>query len=126
MDDEIDRLLHDHADRWRDAQPEVHLERMIGGAVLAVFNRAFSVRQFDRLVQAFENGLSVETSELMPTMDYVHQLSHLDGMTDIVDTLGVGGNPAAIVFAVEFFFEGLHLNRRLNKSGGDGPARYSR
>lgn len=32
MDDEIDRLLRDHAERWRDAQPEVHLARMTGGA----------------------------------------------------------------------------------------------
>jgi magnesium chelatase subunit I len=101
-------------------------DRMIGSAVLSVFNRTFSIREFDRLVQAFENGLSVETSDLMPSMDYVHQLSHLDGMNDIVDTLGVGGNPAAVASAVEFVLEGLHLNRRLNKAAGDGPARYSR
>jgi magnesium chelatase subunit I len=101
-------------------------ERMINSAVLAVFNRTFTIREFDRLVQAFENGLSVETSDLMPAMDYVHQLSHLDGMTEIVNTLGVGGNPAAVASAVEFVLEGLHLNRRLNKTAGDGPARYSR
>jgi magnesium chelatase subunit I len=100
--------------------------RMINGAVLAVFNRTFSIREFDRLVQAFENGLAVETSDLMPAMDYVHQLSHLDGMSDIVKTLGVGGNPAAVASAVEFVLEGLHLNRRLNKAAGEGPARYSR
>jgi magnesium chelatase subunit I len=47
-------------------------------------------------------------------------------MNDIVDTLGVGGNPAAVASAVEFVLEGLHLNRRLNKAAGDGPARYSR
>ena len=76
--------------------------------------------------QAFENGLAVETSDLMPSMDYVLQLSHLDGMNDIVDTLGVSGNPAGVASAVEFVLEGLHLNRRLNKATGDGPARYSR
>jgi magnesium chelatase subunit I len=101
-------------------------ERMINSAVLAVFNRTFSIREFDRLVQAFENGLEVETSDLMPIMDYVHQLSHLDGMGDIVKTLDVGGNPAAVASAVEFVLEGLHLNRRLNKLAGDGPVRYSR
>jgi magnesium chelatase subunit I len=101
-------------------------DRMTNSAVLAVFNRTFSIREFDRLVQAFENGLAVETSDLMPSMDYVLQLSHLDGMNDIVDTLGVGGNPAGVASAVEFVLEGLHLNRRLNKATGDGPARYSR
>jgi magnesium chelatase subunit I len=101
-------------------------DRMINSAVLIVFNRTFSIREFDRLVQAFENGLAVETSDLMPAMDYVLQLSHLDGMSDIVDTLGVSGNPAGVASAVEFVLEGLHLNRRLNKATGDGPARYSR
>jgi magnesium chelatase subunit I len=101
-------------------------DRMTNSAVLAVFNRTFSIREFDRLVQAFENGLAVETSDLMPSMDYVLQLSHLDGMNDIVDTLGVSGNPAGVASAVEFVLEGLHLNRRLNKATGDGPARYSR
>src|SRR6185295_2803678 len=99
-------------------------DRMTNSAVLAVFNRTFSIREFDRLVQAFENGLAVETSDLMPSMDYVLQLSHLDGMNDIVDTLGVSGNPAGVASAVEFVLEGLHLNRRLNKATGDGPARY--
>ncbi|MDQ2683048.1 MAG: magnesium chelatase, partial [Chloroflexota bacterium] len=65
-------------------------------------------------------------SDQMPAMDYVLQLSHLDGMNDIVAALGVGGNPAAVASAVEFVLEGLHLNRRLNKSGGEGPNRYSR
>ena len=101
-------------------------DRMTNSAILIVFNRTFSIREFDRLVQAFENGLAVETSDLMPAMDYVLQLSHLDGMSDIVDTLGVSGNPAGVASAVEFVLEGLHLNRRLNKAMGDGPARYSR
>jgi magnesium chelatase subunit I len=93
---------------------------------VTVFNRHFSVRQFDRLILAFENGLVVEASELMPAMDYVHQLSHLDGMREAIDKLGVGGNPAAVASAVEFVLEGLHLNRKLNKERGGGPARYHR
>jgi len=109
-----------------EVREEAVVEKMVNNAVLAIFNSAFSIRQFDRLVQAFENGLAVETSELMPAMDYVHQLSHLDGMADVVETLGVKGNPAAVASAVEFVLEGLHLNRRLNKAEGSGPNRYSR
>jgi magnesium chelatase subunit I len=63
---------------------------------------------------------------MMPAMDYVHQLSHLDGVADAIRKLDVGGNPAAVASAVEFVLEGLHLNRRLNKDAGRGPARYSR
>ena len=102
------------------------VDKLIQSAIVTTFNRHFSVRQFERLVLAFDNGLNVEASEMMPALDYVHQLSHLEGMGDAVSKLGVGGNPAAVASAVEFVLEGLHLNRRLNKDAGRGPARYHR
>jgi magnesium chelatase subunit I len=104
------------------------VDKLIQSAVLAVFNRYFSVRDFDRLVLAFDNGLTVDASELMPSLNYVHQLSHLDGVAPAVARLDVGGNPAAVASAVELILEGLHLNRRLNKdeSSNAGPARYHR
>ena len=102
------------------------VEKLLKTAVVTVFNRHFSSRQFDRLVLAFDNGLNVESSDMMPAMDYVHQLSHLDGMGDAVSSLGVGGNPAAVASAVEFVLEGLHLHRRLNKDEGQGSARFHR
>jgi magnesium chelatase subunit I len=109
-----------------EVREEQVVDRFMQAAVATVFNRAFSVRQFERLILAFENGLTVEASELMPSMDYVLQLSHLDGLKEAVDQLGVGGNPAAVASAVEFILEGLHLNRKLNKDGSVGPARYHR
>ena len=102
------------------------VDKLLQTAIVTTFNRHFPVRQFDRLVLAFDNGLTIEASELMPAMDYVHQLSHLDGMADAIDKLGVAGNPATVASAVEFVLEGLHLNRKLNKDHGRGPARYHR
>src|ERR671912_2641778 len=111
-----------------EIQEDQIVDKLIQGAVAAVFNRYFSVRDFDRLVLAFDNGLTVDASEMMPSPDYVHQLSHLDGVADAVAKLDVGGNPAAVASAVEFILEGLHLNRRLNKdeSTYSGPTRYHR
>ena len=109
-----------------EVREEQIVAKLIQGAVATTFNKYFSVRQFERIVLAFDNGLSVESSDMMPAMDYVHQLSHLDGMQDALKKLGVGGNPAAVASAVEFILEGLHLNRRLNKDAGRGPARYHR
>ena len=102
------------------------VDRLVQNAVSTTFTRHFSVREFERLVLAFDNGLSVESSDLMPSLDYVHQLSHIDGMKEAVAKLDVGGNPAAVASAIEFVLEGLHLNRRLNKDAGRGPARYHR
>ncbi len=104
------------------------VDKLLQGAIAAVFNRHFSVRDFERLVLAFDNGLTVEASELMPSHDYVNQLSHLDGVAEAVGRLDVSGNPAAVASGIEFILEGLHLNRRLNKdeSTYSGPARYHR
>ena len=109
-----------------EARDDQVIDKFMQTAVAGVFNRNFSVRQFDRLILAFDNGLTVEASEMMPSMDYVMQLSHLDGLKEAVDKLGVGGNPAAVASAVEFILEGLHLNRKLNKDAGTGPAKYHR
>jgi len=109
-----------------EVREEQIVSKLLAGAIVATFNRHFSVRQFDQLIQGFENGLVVDASELMPSMDYVLQISHMDGMKVAVDKLGVGGNPGAAASAVEFVLEGLHLNRKLNKDSGAGPARYHR
>lgn len=103
-----------------DLQEDRVVDKLIQGAVLTTFNRHFSPRDFDDLVLAFENGLTVETSDLMPSMGYVHQVSHMDGVRDAATMLGASGNPAALAAAVEFILEGLHLSRRLNKDRGAG------
>jgi magnesium chelatase subunit I len=112
-----------------EVRDEQIVDRLIQNAIVSTFNRYFSVRQFEALVQAFENGLNVESSDMMPAMDYVLQVSHLDGVREGIDKLNVGNNPAAVASAVEFILEGLHLNRRLNKAAREsagGSVRYHR
>ena len=102
------------------------VDKLIATAIATTFNRYFSVRDFEQLVQAFENGLNVDASDLMPAMDYVHQLSHLEGIKPALDRLGVSGNPGTVAAAIEFVLEGLHLNRKLNKDGSGGSGTYHR
>ena len=103
------------------------VDKLVQGAVAATFNRYFSVRDFDDLLLAFDNGLKVDVSDEMSSMSYVHQVSHMDGMREAIAKLDVAGSPAGVASGVEFVLEGLHLNRRLNKDragAGGAPARY--
>lgn len=109
-----------------DTREDEVVDRLVRAAVVAVFNRTLAARQFERLVQAFDNGLTVEASDTQPAMDYVVQLSHIDGLREGVEQLGASGSPAMVAAAVEFILEGLHLNRKLNKDAHGGPARYAR
>ena len=110
-----------------DAQEDRVIEKLIQGAIVSTFNSYYSVRDFDDLVLAFDNGLTVEVADDMDAMEYVHQVSHMDGMREALNKLDVAGNPQGVAAGVEFILEGLHLNRRLNKDDvgrNGGAVRY--
>jgi magnesium chelatase subunit I len=102
-------------DTLGDHEEDRIVEKLLQGAIMTTFNRYFSPHQFEDLVLAFENGLTVQASDTMPSMEYVHQVSHMAGMREAAGKLGAAGDPAAISSAVEFVLEGLHLCRRVNK-----------
>jgi magnesium chelatase subunit I len=110
-----------------DAQEDRVIEKLIQGAIATTFNSYYSVRDFDDLILAFDNGMTVEVADDMDALRYVHQVSHMDGMRDALGKLGVAGNPQGVAAGVEFILEGLHLNRKLNKDElgtTGGGARY--
>jgi magnesium chelatase subunit I len=109
-----------------DAREDRIVERLVQGAVLNVFNRYFTVQEFDELVHAFESGLNIEVGDTMPSMEYMLQASSAVGLKAAVAKLGAPNNPSSIASAVEFVLEGLHLNRKLNKDRTDHRSRYRR
>ncbi len=111
----------DTVEEGRDAQV---LERLIQGAVVAVFNRRCDVTELDDIVQAFKSGQSVETSESMGSGDYQKLLKDIPGLDEGMKAVTTSTNPAVQASAIEFVLEGLHLNKRLNKDAVSGQARY--
>jgi magnesium chelatase subunit I len=109
-----------------DTKEDRIVERLVQGAVLNVFNRYFSVQEFDDLIHTFEGGLNVEVGDTMPSMEYMLQASSAVGLKSAVARLGTQNNPASIASAVEFVLEGLHLNRKLNKDRLEHRTRYRR
>lgn len=102
------------------------VEKLIQKAIVGTFNRYFSVVDFEQLIRGFDAGLSMESSELMPSMEYVHQAAEVAEIKKAVAKLQAQGSPVTVASAVEFVLEGLHLNRKLNKDRGEGKARYRR
>src|SRR5213596_3159791 len=102
-----------------DITEERVIERLVQRSVLNVFNRTFSLAEFDSLLAAFGRGATMHVSSTLPSSEYVKQALQIPGMKGAVAKLGASGNPAAVAAAVEFVLEGLHLNRKLNKERGD-------
>jgi magnesium chelatase subunit I len=98
-----------------DTSEEKVVEKLVQRAILNVFNRHFTIGDLDELVQNFENGLSVEVSDGMSSLEYMTQAAEVGGLTEAVRKLDAQGNPALVASAMEFILEGLHLHRKLNK-----------
>ena len=109
-----------------DGREDKVVDKLVQHAVANVFARYFNVAEFDEVIGTFEHGRKIEASPLMASMDYVLASSQSKTMKGALQKIGAQGNPAIVASGVEFILEGLHLNRRLNKDSGRGPARYHR
>ena len=78
----------------------------------------FSASDFDDLVRAFQSGLKVDVSDMMPVG--VRASGGEARPLHAASKLGAK-DPAAVASAVEFVLEGLHLSRKLNKDSEGRP-----
>ena len=107
-----------------DGKEEQIIEKLIQGAVVAVFNRYFNVVDLEDVVTRFKAGLNADVSDTMASKKYLALVGSIDGMSQAVAKLETGENPALVASAIEFVLEGLHLNKRLNKDRVGGKIQY--
>ncbi len=107
-----------------EGRDEQVVERLLQGAVVAVFNRRCSVTDLAPVIDAFSEGASVETGENLQSAAYQQLLAHVAGLGEAVERVAPGAPPAVEASAIEFLLEGLHLNKRLNKEALAGRTRY--
>jgi magnesium chelatase subunit I len=107
-----------------DTREDKVLEKIVQGAVLAVWNRRFSPAEMGGLTDAFDGGARVEVSDRLASSDYVRRIAEIPALGEAVQKLGAGRSPAQVAAAAEFVLEGLHLNRKLNKDRVDGVVQY--
>jgi magnesium chelatase subunit I len=116
-----------------DETPEERVvERLITKALHTTFGRRVSIDQLESVIEAFEDGFTVETGDRTPSRDYVAWMHEVPGLATAVRRLGTfdvtdgAEEPAVVASAVEFLLEGLHLARRLNKERIPGGTVYHR
>ncbi len=107
-----------------DGREEQIVERLIQGAVLAVFNHHFSLGDLEPTVARFKAGFAAEVSDLTLSADYVKLAKEVEGLAAAADTLAPKATAPQTASAVEFILEGLHLNKRLNKDKVAGRYQY--
>jgi magnesium chelatase subunit I len=100
------------------------VERLVKGAVLAVFKELCPVEHLRDLVASFDEGTVVHVGDDVPATAYVDIASRMPALRAAVERLGVGESPAAVASGVELILEGLHLSKRLNKDAVGARATY--
>lgn len=109
---------------FEEANEQKIIDDLTRKGVLAVFNRHFQFDELENIVKQFNSGFSVETSDTMSARNYLRYLKEIPGLAKPVKKLTNSEAPEIMASVVEFIFEGLHLNKRLNKTRVEGKTVY--
>jgi len=111
---------------FEETREEKLLDDLTRKAVLAVFTRYYQLPKLEELVAQFSTGFAVEVSDTMPAKSYVRSAKEVMGLARAVKVVDDSERPETVASAVEFVLEGLHYNKRLNRSRLDGKMVYRR
>jgi magnesium chelatase subunit I len=92
------------------------VDDLIRKAVASVFNRYYEAEKFSAIVVPFNEGLSVEVSDMQPSQAYQSILKKLPGIDQMLKISGLPDRPEAVASAVEFILEGLYVNHLVKKT----------
>jgi magnesium chelatase subunit I len=109
-----------------DTSDEELLEGLLRRSCRRVFDERLSSDALQSVVEAFDAGWQVEVGADLPSREYLEGLDEIAGLREAAIGLAGGDSPARLASAIEFILEGLHLGNRLNKSAGEGRARYQK
>ncbi|HEV7733607.1 MAG TPA: magnesium chelatase [Candidatus Binatia bacterium] len=107
-----------------DKKEEDLVDRLIGRAVLKVWDQYLKVENVAPVVAHFEAGWGVEVSDVMKAEEYREGVQKIPGLLDAVMLLGPFESPGLMASAIEFVLEGLHLHQKLNKERAGGRWTY--
>jgi len=109
---------------FEDKNERKIINDFIRKATLNVFNRYFKSEELENIVKPFNDGFSVETSDKMSAKSYARYIKEIPGLPKVVKKMTNAETPEVLASILEFIFEGLHLNKRLNKTKVEGKTVY--
>ncbi|MDR3619269.1 MAG: sigma 54-interacting transcriptional regulator [Paludisphaera borealis] len=111
------------------------IQRIIDEAVKNIFGLHFDVREFRPIVDFFEAGQTIETTDMLPSKTLLERAGKAPGLRKRAEEVAAKFSPdltdadartAAAASAAEFILEGLHVHNKLNKSAKGGATAYRR
>ena len=109
---------------FEDKNEQKIITDLVRRATLSVFNRYYRTEELENVVKPFNDGFIVETSDNMNARSYAKYLKDIPELGKVVKKITKEDAPEIQASVIEFIFEGLHLNKRLNKSKVEGKTVY--
>jgi len=115
------------SEEGREQEVLTHLLRR---ATVDTFRRHLGASDLSALIDRFDEGLTVESGDLVPASRLLDQVGPVPGLGQVMERLGIDGGlegataPGLAAAALEFAMEGLFLNRRIAKDSVDGRTLY--
>ncbi|HYJ12517.1 MAG TPA: sigma 54-interacting transcriptional regulator [Thermomicrobiales bacterium] len=103
-----------------EGRDEDALDRIVNEAIRSVFLQRVDPGTLGPLVTAFDNGLVVTIGDDADAFSYIHQVSAVDGLSEVAGTLVTSNSPQEMAAAIEFVLEGLHQVRRVSRRTRSG------
>jgi magnesium chelatase subunit I len=104
------------------------LAHLLRKATVETFRRRLGASDLKPLIERFNEGLVVQSGELVPGRRLLEQVGPFPGLARVMELLGIdegGETPELAAAALEFALEGLFLNRRISKDDAtDGGIVY--
>ncbi|MBI4303190.1 MAG: magnesium chelatase, partial [Chloroflexi bacterium] len=111
---------------FEETKEDKLIDELTKKAILNVFNRYYQLPKLEEIVSQFNSGFAVEVSDTMNAKAYVRNVKEMVGLAEAIKLVNDSERPEAIASAVEFILEGLHLNKKLNKSKVENKTVYRR
>jgi magnesium chelatase subunit I len=115
------------SEEGREVEVLAHLLRR---ATVETFRHHLGASDLSGLIARFDEGLTVESGDLVPGSRVLDQVGALPGLGHVMERLGLdedlhegAATPALAASALEFAMEGLFLNRRISKDDVPGGGR---
>ena len=117
------KVEFESGEEGREVEVLAHLLRT---ATADTFRARLAGLDLSGFLEVVAGGEIVETGELVPADEILHQIGTVPGLAKVLDRLGLGDAPsrAQVASGVEFVLEGLYLSRRLSKASSAGRTLY--
>jgi magnesium chelatase subunit I len=116
------KVEFDQLEEGRETDILTHLLRR---ATADTFRARLAGADLSGLQGRFDEGVLVETGDLVPAAELLHALGTVPGLAALLTRLGVQEeSPGLAAAALEFAMEGLHLSRKLAKEELPGRTVY--